>query len=108
MTKEIVGHDNKVTKVIAEKDGKSIEFPTDGVFVFIGLKPNTQFLEGSNIGLDDRGLIKTDEHLQTAMPGVYVAGDVRSGATMQIASAVGEGATAALRIREYLENLERA
>lgn len=108
VTKEIVGQDNKVAKVIAEKDGQTVEFPTDGVFVFIGLKPNTQFLEGSNIELDERGLIKTDEHLQTAIPGIYVAGDVRSGATMQIASAVGEGATAALRIREYLENLERA
>jgi len=41
--------------------------------------------------------------LQTTMPGVFVAGDVRSGATMQIATATGEGATAALRIREYLE-----
>lgn len=108
VTKKIVGQDNKVAKVIAEKDGQTVEFPTDGVFVFIGLKPNTQFLEGSNIKLDERGLIKTDEHLQTAIPGIYVAGDVRSGATMQIASAVGEGATAALRIREYLENLERA
>lgn len=107
ITKEIVGQDGKVTKVVAEKDGQTVEFPTDGVFVFIGLKPNTQFLEGSNIELDERGLIKTDDNLQTNIPGVYVAGDVRSGATMQIASAVGEGATAALRIREYLENLER-
>ncbi len=107
VTKEIVGQDNKVVKVVAEKDGETVEFPTDGVFVFIGLKPNTQFLEGSNIELDERGLIKTDDSLQTNMPGVYVAGDVRSGATMQIASAVGEGATAALRIREYLESLER-
>lgn len=107
VTKEIIGQDNKVVKVVAEKDGQTVEFPTDGVFVFIGLKPNTQFLEGSNIELDERGLIKTDDDLQTNMSGVYVAGDVRSGATMQIASAVGEGATAALRIREYLENLER-
>lgn len=107
ITKEIVGQDNKVNKVIGEKDGKTIEYPTDGVFVFIGLKPNTQFLQGSQVELDEQGLIKSDDTLQTKIPGVYVAGDVRSGATMQIASAVGEGATAALRIREYLENLER-
>ena len=76
---------------------------TDGVFVFIGLLPNTAFLAGSGVELDEVGLIKSDANLQTAVPGVFVAGDVRSHATMQIASAVGDGATAALKIREYLE-----
>ena len=47
--------------------------------------------------------MQANERLETSVKGVFVAGDVRSGATMQIASAVGEGATAALRIREYLE-----
>ncbi len=51
--------------------------------------------------------MKTNEHLETAVEGVYASGDVRSGATMQIASAVGEGAAAALSIREYLDNFER-
>lgn len=102
-TDEIVGKDNFVTKVIGTKDGKKTEFPTDGVFVFVGLKPNTQFLADSPIELDEIGFIKTDNKLETNMKGVFAAGDVRSGATMQIASAVGEGATAALRIREFLE-----
>lgn len=102
-TDEIVGQDNKVVKVIGTKDSKKVEFPTDGVFVFIGLLPNTGFLQGSSIDLDEVGLIMTDQHLQTNMKGVFAAGDVRSGATMQIASAVGEGATSALRIREYLD-----
>lgn len=102
-TDEIVGEDNKVVKVIGTKDGKKVEFPTDGVFVFVGLLPNTQFLKDSAVELDGVGLIKTDAQLQTNMKGVFAAGDVRSGATMQIASAVGEGATAALRMREYLE-----
>jgi thioredoxin reductase (NADPH) len=53
--------------------------------------------------MDHIHLIKSDENLMTSMPGVFVAGDIRSGATMQIASAAGEGATAALKIREYLE-----
>ena len=75
----------------------------DGVFVFIGLLPNTGFLKDSGVQFDERGLINTDENLQTAIKGVFASGDVRSGATMQIASAVGEGATAALKIREYLE-----
>ena len=94
----------KVAVVKATKDGRPTEFLTDGVFVFIGLKPNTQFLAGSGVELDEVGLIKTDSHLATNIPGVYASGDVRSGATMQIASATGEGATAALSIREYLEN----
>lgn len=107
-TDEIIGEGNKVTKVIGTQDGKKVEYETDGVFVFIGLKPNTKFLHGKQgIELDEFNFIKTDNSLQTSMPGVFVAGDVRSGATMQIASAVGEGATAALKIREYLEAKER-
>jgi len=102
-TDEIVGENNQVTKVVGTKDGKKVEFPTDGVFVFVGLKPNTQFLEASGIELDEIGFVKTNMHLETSMKGVFAAGDVRSGATMQIASAAGEGATAALIIREFLE-----
>ena len=73
------------------------------MFVFVGLSPNTEFLKNSAIELDEIGLIKSNENLETSMKGVFVAGDVRNGATMQIASAVGEGATAALHIREYLD-----
>lgn len=102
-TDEIVAEDGVIRRVIGTKDGKRVEFEIDGVFVFVGLKPNTEFLAGSAIELDEIGLIKTDKDLMTTMPGVFASGDVRSGATAQIASAVGEGATAALRIREYLE-----
>ncbi len=102
-TDAIIGEDNKVVKVVGTKDGMQTDFPTDGVFVFVGLLPNTGFLKGTDIELDEVGLIKTDATLLTNMKGVFAAGDVRSGATMQIASAVGEGATAALRIREYIE-----
>jgi thioredoxin reductase (NADPH) len=102
-TDEIVGENNSVTKVKATKDGKETEFVTDGVFVFVGLLPNSQFLKPTTIRLDEIGFVITDEHLQTTMPGVFAAGDIRCGATMQIASAAGEGATAALKIREYLE-----
>lgn len=108
-TDEIIGEEidgiKRVTKVVGtdKTTGKKVEFPTDGVFVFVGLKPNTEFLKDSAIELDEVGFVKSNEHLETNMPGVFVAGDVRSGATMQIATATGEGATAALRIREYLE-----
>lgn len=106
-TIEIIATDSRVTGVQATKDGQPVLFETDGVFVFVGLKPNTEFLAGSDITLDEQGLIKTNAHLQTNMPGVYASGDVRSGATMQIASAVGEGASAALSIREYLDEKKR-
>lgn len=108
-TDEIIGENNLVTKVIGtdKKSGKKIEIETNGVFVFVGLKPNTEFLAASNIELDDIGMVKTDASLQTSMPGVFAAGDVRSGATMQIASAAGEGATAALMVRKYLEDHQR-
>jgi thioredoxin reductase (NADPH) len=107
-TDEIVGTDGKVSSVKATKSGEPIEFQVDGVFVFIGLKPVTYFLEGSGVEMDEYGFVKTDSKLMTAVPGIFCAGDVRSGATMQIASAVGEGASAALSIREYLENYDRA
>ena len=105
-TDEIVSTDGRVSAVNATKSGEAITFVTDGVFVFVGLKPNTEFLKDSGIELDEIGLIKTDRHLETSMEGVFASGDVRSGATAQIASAVGEGATAALSIREYLDKKE--
>jgi thioredoxin reductase (NADPH) len=74
-------------------------------FVFVGLDPNTGFVEGV-LDLDERGLIRTGMGLMTSVPGVFAAGDVRSGSTKQLASAVGEGAAAAIGIRQYLDALE--
>lgn len=103
-TDEIVGDsENLVTKVVGTHEGEKVEFETDGVFVFVGLDPNSQFIKDTSIKCDEIGFIMTDQHMQTSMPGVFAAGDIRSGATMQIASAAGEGATAALKLREYLE-----
>lgn len=107
-TDEIIATEGKVTSVTGTKDGEKVSFDTDGIFIFIGLKPNTDFLQGSGVELDELGMVKTDRHLMTNVPGVFSSGDVRAHATMQIASAVGEGATAALSIREYLEGLDRS
>lgn len=104
---EIVATDGRVSSIKIVTKGKPAEIEAPAIFVFVGLMPNTQFLEGSGIKLDEIGLIKTDKHLQTNIKGIFASGDVRSGATMQIASAVGEGATAALSIREYLDELNR-
>jgi thioredoxin reductase (NADPH) len=106
-TDEILGVDGKLTQVVGTdtKTGKKVTFDTDGVFVFVGLQPNTGFAADSGIELDEIGLVTSNEHFESSMPGVYVVGDCRSGATMQIATAVGEGATVALRIREALESM---
>ena len=100
---EIIATDDRVTSVNVTKDGKNIDMPTNGIFVFVGLSPNTGFLQGSGIEIDKAGFVKTDNELRTNIPGIFASGDVRSGATMQVASAVGEGATAAISIREYLQ-----
>lgn len=104
-TKEMIATDGKMTSVRVEENGEEKSIDIDGVFVFVGLLPNTGFLKDSAIELDEMGLIKTGASMQTSMKGVFASGDVRSGATLQIASAVGEGATAALSIREYLDGL---
>ena len=76
-----------------------------GVFVFIGLTPNSGILP-PEISRDDYGFITTNMMLETSIPGVFAAGDVRHGSTKQAASAAGEGATAALMIREYLQGMD--
>lgn len=103
---EMVSTDGKISSVRVSDNGVEKSIETDGVFVFVGLLPNTGFLKESSIELDEYGLIKTDSKLATSMKGVFASGDVRSGATLQIASAVGEGASAALSIREYLDGLK--
>ncbi|MBI3648091.1 MAG: FAD-dependent oxidoreductase [Actinobacteria bacterium] len=94
----------KLGAVIVEnrETGEAEEHHPAGCFVFIGLDPNTGFLKG-RVDLDDRGFIATDQAFMTSMPGVFAAGDVRSGSTKQLASAVGEGAAAAIAIRPFLE-----
>ena len=99
---------NKVVKVVGTKNGKKVGFEADGIFVFVGLQPNTQFLKDSPVKLDPIGMVETTPDLLTNVPGIFAAGDVRSGANMQIASATGEGATAAMMIRKYLEDPERS
>ena len=101
---KILSLEGKINGIEINQEDDIKQLEVEGVFVFIGLNPNTGFLQGSGIELDEQGLIKTNSRLETNIPGIFASGDVRSGATMQIASAVGEGASAALSIREYLES----
>ena len=75
----------------------------DGVFVFIGLSPNSEFLP-AEVQRDRWGFIVTGSNLETTLPAVFAAGDVRAGSTKQAAAAAGEGATSALMIREHLQS----
>ena len=106
-TKEFLARDGKIYGVKAIENSDDKVFECEGVFVFVGLKPNTDFLKDGIVELDELGLVKTDNHLQTNVTGIFASGDVRSGATRQVASAVGEGAAVAISIREYLDERNR-
>ncbi|MEW6614650.1 MAG: thioredoxin-disulfide reductase [Thermodesulfobacteriota bacterium] len=76
-----------------------------GVFMYVGIKPNTEFLKGS-VALDERGFIITDDEMKTSVPGIFAAGDVRVKLLRQIATAVGDGATAAFAAEKYIEDMK--
>lgn len=98
---EVVGDGGRFSGLrVEEAKGKRL-VKADGMFVFVGMMPVTDFLDG--VELADDGSVKTDANYMTNLKGVFVAGDVRSGATKQIVCACGEGAAAAMKIRDYLE-----
>ena len=99
--------DGRLSSVVIKNtaSGETEEITPGAVFVFIGLLPNTAFVKGS-VDLDQWGSISTNPTMETSLEGVFAAGDARSGSTKQVASAVGEGATAALMIRQYLERTQ--
>ncbi|MCF7957250.1 MAG: FAD-dependent oxidoreductase [Phycisphaerae bacterium] len=76
----------------------------DGVFIFVGMNPNTKFLNGI-VDLDESGFIQCDpRYLRTSVPGIFVAGDCRVGAAMQLVTAIADGVVAALSLKEYLRD----
>ena len=83
--------------------GKTERFPAAAAFVFIGLLPNSALL-GDAVDRDPAGFLVTTATMETTMPGVFAAGDVRSGSTKQLGSAVGDGIAALLMARRYLED----
>ncbi len=93
-----------VEKVILRnvKTGETFVREIDGVFIFVGITPNSQFLKGT-IDLDEKGFIMTDDNLETSVSGIFAAGDVRKKLLRQISTAVGDGATAAFAAEKYLE-----
>ena len=102
--KELRGKGKLESVVVEDKTtGARKELNYDGVFVFIGLTPNNDLLK-EKTEIDAWGFVKT-EYMMTSISGIFAAGDVRADSTKQAASAAGEGASAALAIREYLKTI---
>jgi thioredoxin reductase (NADPH) len=101
---ELDGKDGRFKAVVARdrESGETHRFPAAAAFVFIGLKPNNGFL-GDDVRRDAGGFLVTSSELETSLPGVFAAGDVRSGSTKQLGSAVGDGISALLMTRRHLE-----
>src|SRR5437016_6674262 len=100
---EFKGKEHHLDTVVYKnrETGEISELHVPGVFVFIGLNPNSKpFKDVAK--LDGQGFIMTGIDFQTSTEGIFAAGDVRSGSTKQLVSAAGEGAAAALAIREHL------
>ena len=104
VVQEVKG-DQIVRSVVVKnvKTGETKELTTDGVFLFVGLSPRTEFLK-SLVKLDEARYIITDENGETSVPGIFAAGDCRKKLLRQIATSVGDGATAAFAAEKYLEN----
>ena len=87
------------------KTGKEKTIEAQGVFVYVGLNPNTAFLKDT-VQLDTHGYVVVNENLETSIPGVFAAGDVRAKPLRQIATAIGDGALAAFMAEKYVEGLK--
>jgi len=85
------------------KNGEERDLKVDGCFVWVGVEPNTAFLDGV-VAVDEKGFIITNEKMETSVPGVYAVGDARNTSMRQIAAAVGDAAIAAGSVEAYLEH----
>lgn len=104
--KEINDENGKVGSVtlVSTKDGAEQEFDADGVFIYIGMLPLTKPF--ANLGiLNDEGYIITNEKMETSVPGIYAAGDVREKMLRQVVTATGDGSIAAQAVQHYIEEL---
>lgn len=101
---ESINGSNKVESVTLKnvKTGETSEFQTDAVFIFTGMIPQTELV--GMLPKDDTGYLITDENMETSMPGLFAAGDVRSKPFRQIVTAVADGAIAALTVASRVEN----
>ncbi len=104
--KQINDKDGKVGSVtlVSTKDGEEMEFPADGVFIYIGMVPLTKPFESLGI-TNSNGYIETNEQMETKVPGILAAGDIREKTLRQIVTATGDGSIAAQNAQHYVEEL---
>lgn len=103
VVKEITGDDDVRELTLTDVNtGENRSLSVDGIFIYVGITPQTEFL-GDLVEKDPLGSIVTDINMQSSIPGLYAAGDVRSKSIRQVSSAVGDGAVAAFNIYKYLE-----
>jgi thioredoxin reductase (NADPH) len=102
---EIKG-DQRVREIVVVhgETGREQILAVDGILVHVGIEPNTEYLDGA-VSLDDRGQVLVDSQMDTGLPGIYAAGDIRSGSPWQVATAVGDGATAAIAAQRMLQTM---
>ncbi|AXF56269.1 thioredoxin-disulfide reductase [Salicibibacter kimchii] len=108
VVKEINGTDGKVSSVtlMNVKSGEEYDFPTDGVFVYIGLLPLNNAVNDLGI-TNEEGYIVTNEEMETDRAGIFAAGDIREKTLRQIVTATGDGSLAAQNAQSYVEELEK-
>jgi len=99
--------DGKVHSIQYEQHGEAKELKVGGVFIFIGFVPNSSLLK-IHVDHDAAGYIVTDRNMQTSVDGIWAVGDVRAQLTKQIATAVGDGTTAAVAAAQYITTLKDA
>jgi len=104
-----INGDKKVESITVKDraSGEQKKIPVEGVFVYIGLIPNTDLFKGQ-LKLNEWDYIITDENLQVSIPGVFVAGDVREKGLRQVATAIGDGAVAAVSAEHYIETISKS
>ncbi len=103
---EIIGEGEvRAVKIKNKKSEEIIEFPTQGVFIFIGFTPNSGLYRGQ-LELDEKGYVRTTDWVKTSVAGVFAAGEIADPVYRQVVTSAGMGAAAAIQATHYLENLE--
>ena len=105
---EAIQGEDKVTGVVLRnvKTGETREYPTEGVFIFVGHEPNNALFQGV-LTMDDHGYVITDKHMRTNIEGVFAAGEIQDPIWKQVATSVGQGCAAAMAAEEWLAQREK-